>query len=171
MFRNVATKVALFAFDYSTGAPKTGDAANLTAYVSKDYGTVTVLADTSATEMSSTNAPGWYLFDVAQGETDADALLFSGKSSTSNIVLVGQMVYTTSAPPTAAQVADKILGRSLAGGEDGGRTVQDALRVLRNKSSISAGTLTVCEEDDTTPAWTAAVTTAAGDPISAIDPT
>ena len=72
--------------------------------------------------------------------------------------------------PTTAQVADKILGRSLAGGADGGRTVQDALRSLRNKSSIAGGTLTVCEEDDSTPAWTATVTTAAGDPLSSIDP-
>ena len=59
---------------------------------------------------------------------------------------------------------------SLAGGADGGRTVQDALRSLRNKSSIAGGTLTVCEEDDSTPAWTATVTTAAGDPLSSIDP-
>ena len=72
--------------------------------------------------------------------------------------------------PTAAENADKMLGRSLAGGADGGRTVKDALRSLRNKTSISAGTLTVCEEDDSTPAWTASVTTTPGDPLSAIDP-
>jgi hypothetical protein len=73
--------------------------------------------------------------------------------------------------PTTAQIADKILGRNLAGSSDGGRMVKDALRSLRNKTSISGGTLTVCEEDDSTPAWTAAVTTTAGDPLSAIDPT
>ena len=72
--------------------------------------------------------------------------------------------------PTTAQIADKILGRSLEGGTDGGRTVQDALRSLRNKSAIAGGTLTVYEEDDSTPAWTATVTTAAGDPLSSIDP-
>lgn len=70
-----------------------------------------------------------------------------------------------------AEIADRVLGRSLAGGADGGRTVQDALRPLRNKTSISAGTMTVCEEDDSTPAWTAAVATTPGDPLSAIDPT
>ena len=104
MFKNVATKVAIFAFDVTTGAPKTGDAANLTAYASKDYGTVTVLADTSATEMDSTNAKGWYLFDLAQGETNADALLFTGKSSTANVSLVGQMVFTTPANFSAASI-------------------------------------------------------------------
>lgn len=71
---------------------------------------------------------------------------------------------------STADIADKILGRNLAGGSDGGRTVQDALRSLRNKSAIAGGTLTVYEEDDTTSAWTATVTTAAGDPLSAIDP-
>jgi len=72
--------------------------------------------------------------------------------------------------PTAAENADKILGRNLASGSDGGRTVKDALRSLRNKSAIAAGTLTVYLEDDTTSAWTAAVTTTAGDPLSSIDP-
>lgn len=72
--------------------------------------------------------------------------------------------------PTAAENADAILGRNLAGGSDGGRTVKDALRSLRNKTSISAGTLTVCQEDDSTTAWTATVTTTPGDPLSAIDP-
>lgn len=74
-------------------------------------------------------------------------------------------------PPTTAQIADKFLGRNLAGGSDGGRTVSDALRTLRNRSEITAGTLTVYEEDDTTPAWTAAATTAPGDPLTSIDPT
>ena len=95
MFKNVATKIALFAFDTTSGAPKTGDAANLTAYVAKDYGTVTVLTDTSATEMDATNAKGWYLFDVAQAETNADVLLFSAKSATANISVVGQLIFTT----------------------------------------------------------------------------
>lgn len=50
------------------------------------------------------------------------------------------------------------------------RSVLNALRSLRNKVSISGSTLTVTKEDDTTSAWTAAVTTAAGDPINSIDP-
>jgi hypothetical protein len=42
---------------------------------------------------------------------------------------------------------------------------------MRNRKAIAAGTLTVYQEDDSTEAWTAAVTTAAGDPISELDPT
>lgn len=95
MFKNVASKITFFVFDTTTGLPKTGDAANLTAYVSKDYGAVTVLADTSATEDDSTNAKGMYTFDVAQTEANADQLKFTCKSSTSNIVCVPQFVATT----------------------------------------------------------------------------
>ena len=95
MLKNVASqKIAVFAFTPADGLPKTGDAANLTAYVSKDWGTVTVLGDTTATEMDATNAPGWYLFDLTQGETNADALLFSGKSSTAGVKVVGAVVFT-----------------------------------------------------------------------------
>ncbi len=72
--------------------------------------------------------------------------------------------------PTSAQNADKLLGRNLAGAADGGRTVKDALRASRNKSQLVGGTLTVYQEDDATPAWTADVTTASRDPVSGIDP-
>lgn len=77
---------------------------------------------------------------------------------------------TISAAPTAAQVADGLLGRSLAGGADGGRTVRDALRFNRNKWEIVGTTLTVYEEDDTTPAWTATLVRASADPITSVDP-
>lgn len=98
MFKNVASqKIAVFAFDTTTSAPKTGDAANITAYISKDWGTVTALGDTSATEMDATNAKGWYLFDLTQAETNADALLVSGKSATANVSVVGSLIFTT--PP------------------------------------------------------------------------
>lgn len=68
-------------------------------------------------------------------------------------------------------VADRVLARNIAGGSDGGRDVTSALRPLRNRAGIAAGTLTVYQEDDVTPAWTAAVTTTAGDPLSEVDPT
>jgi hypothetical protein len=75
------------------------------------------------------------------------------------------------AQSAAQEIADEILDRNLAGGGSGNtRNVRNALRALRNKQAIAAGTLTVYQEDDTTSAWTAAVTTTAGDPISAIDP-
>lgn len=112
MFKNTAAKFIVFAFDATTNVPKTGDAANITAYVSKDYGTVTVLADTSATEMDATNAPGYYLFDAAQGETNGDCLLVSAKSVTANIKVLGApaAIYTR---PTTGYLAPTTLGRTL----------------------------------------------------------
>jgi hypothetical protein len=95
MYRNIAgQKIALFAYDSATNLPKTGDAANLTFYVAKDGGSVTALADTSAAEKDATNAPGWYECDVSAAESNAHALLFSGKSSTSGIVVIGVVIYT-----------------------------------------------------------------------------
>jgi len=62
----------------------------------------------------------------------------------------------------------------MATGTDSGsttvRTSRQALRLLRNARSISAGTLSVKKEDDSTNSWTAAVTTATGDPIDSVDP-
>lgn len=113
MFKNVASqKFVVFAFDSTTNLPKTGDAANITAYVSKDFGTVTVLGDTSATEMDATNAKGYYLFDATQAETNADLLLVSAKSSTTNIVVVGApaAIFTF---PTTGILAPATAGRTL----------------------------------------------------------
>jgi hypothetical protein len=77
------------------------------------------------------------------------------------------------AVPTTAQISDKYLGRNLAGGADGGRTVRDALRALRNKVIIDpvGGTITVYAEDDTATAWSGTVATSPGaDPITGVDP-
>lgn len=69
-------------------------------------------------------------------------------------------------------IADALLKRdwtSVTG--EAARSALNALRFLRNKWTVSAGTLTVTEEDDTATAWTAAVSTTAGDPASGVDPT
>lgn len=67
-------------------------------------------------------------------------------------------------------IADGILKRdwtSVAG--EASRSVLNALRAIRNKVSIAAGTATICKEDDVTAAYTAAVT---GTPaVTNYDPT
>lgn len=77
------------------------------------------------------------------------------------------------AVPTATENADELLKRdwtSVTG--EAARSVLNALRFLRNKWTISAGTLSVKEEDDTTEAWNAAVTDdATADPVTGVDPT
>jgi hypothetical protein len=141
VFKNVATSVVLFCFDATTGLPKVGDGANITPYVSKDYGTVTVLGTATATELDSTNAKGWYKFTVAQAETNADALLFSGKSSTANIAVVGQYIFTTPNRFTtlvidAAGLADANMVKA---GPSGSGTAQTA-RDMGASVLLSAGT-------------------------------
>jgi hypothetical protein len=50
------------------------------------------------------------------------------------------------------------------------RSALNALRFLRNRWAIAGGALTVYEEDDATPAWTGAVSTAVSNPVDEIDP-
>jgi hypothetical protein len=69
-------------------------------------------------------------------------------------------------------LVDDLLKRDMSAvtGESA-RSPLNAMRLLRNKASISAGTLTVTKEDDSTSAWTAAVTATPGaNPITAVDP-
>jgi hypothetical protein len=73
--------------------------------------------------------------------------------------------------PTATQNADALLKRDMSAvtGE-AARSPLNALRWLRNKWAISAGTLTVFKENDSDAAWSAATTTTASDPTTAVDP-
>ena len=98
MFKNVANqKIAFYAHDVATNAAKTGDAANLTAYVSKDGGTPVALADTSATEIDATSAKGVYVFDVTAAESNGDVLVFSANSATANVQIDPLIVFTVPA--------------------------------------------------------------------------
>jgi hypothetical protein len=75
------------------------------------------------------------------------------------------------AAATMTSIADALLKRDwTAVTGEASRSALNALRLLRNKWAISAGTLTVEKEDDATDAWTAAVSTTAGNPISSVDP-
>jgi hypothetical protein len=169
MFKNVVSqKIQLFAFDTTTGAPKTGDAANITAYVSKDHGGVTVLGDTSAAEMDAVNAKGVYVFDLTQAETNADELTFTAKSTTANVSVTPRFVSTW----PLNNIADAYLDRDMSVGTDSNaRSPRNALRFLRNKWTLIAGTLSVKKEDDSTEAWNSAMTSdAAAVPITGSDP-
>lgn len=102
--------------------------------------------------------------DVAAIKVDTAAV----KAKTDNLPAAPAAV---SDIPTAVANADALLGRNIAGGSSAGRTVKQALRFLRNKWTIAAGTLTVFQEDDSTSDWTATVSTdAAAVPIVGNDP-
>lgn len=80
-------KVAVYAWDEAAGAPKTGDAANITARISKDGGTSAATNDTNPAELDSTNMKGVYVFDLTQAETNADLIVISAVSSSANVVI------------------------------------------------------------------------------------
>ena len=96
---------------------------------------------------------------VTVGVSNIQAGTYSGVTVGVNNVTAG----------VGSSIADRTLARSLAGNADGGRTVQDAFRVLRNRTQIDGSTITVYQEDDTTSAWTGSVTTAANS-ISQVNP-
>ena len=79
------------------------------------------------------------------------------------------------AADAGAEIADAVLDRDMSTGTDSGsttvRTPRQALRFLRNKWDIAAGTLTVKKEDDSTTSWTSTVSTdAAAVPVIGNDP-
>lgn len=107
-------KLGVFAYDAATGAAKTGDAANITAYLSKDYGTPVATDDTNPTELHGTNAPGWYVFDLTKAETNAEALALAAKSSTAGVLIDPVQVFTADSTVATAAALSTVDGNILA---------------------------------------------------------
>lgn len=93
---------------------------------------------------------------------------------TAAAIAAGAIGASELAADAVAEIALGVLNQPLATSDAdalNARTVRSALRALRNKSTIAAGTLTVTKEDDAASAWTAAITTdAAAEPITVVDP-
>jgi len=105
--------------------------------------------------------------------TDVNLVITTGTVSGSSVV--GYVVGSFSIENRSFalnDIADAILKRDMSAvtGESA-RSPLNALRFLRNKWSLASGTLTVTKEDDSTSAWTAAISTdAAAIPIIGSDP-
>lgn len=113
LYKNTASqKIPVYAWDSAKGAPKTGDAANITAYISKDGGTAAATNDANPTELDATNMPGIYIFDMTQAETNAALVMLSPKSSTSGIHIEPVIIYTV--PETPSVNVTQISGDSTA---------------------------------------------------------
>lgn len=149
---------------------------------------------------STNNAPshlqdGYYKIPLASTDTDTVGDLFLQVTSTGDFLPVretftvveahvyGGLVTSTdflqvdaqqvggATPDKSTDIADTLLGRNIAGGSSSSRIVTDALRILRNKWTISGTTLTVFQEDDTTQAWKASVSSSTGaDNVTQVDP-
>lgn len=82
MLKNTAgQRLVVLAWDTNTQTPKTGDAANITAKLSKDGGTYTATSDTNPTELEQ----GRYAFDLTQEETNCDRWHLIPVSATANV--------------------------------------------------------------------------------------
>lgn len=115
----------------------------------------------------ATNLDGTITSRAAQ--TTADAIKAKTDALPSFPAAVGDAMTLTSGERTA--VADTLLKRDMgAVSGEASRSPLNAFRLLRNKRSVASGQLTVTKEDDSTTAWTAAITTAPGDPATNVDP-
>jgi len=84
--KNIASqKWRVFAFDITTGAAKTGDAANISAKIGKDFAAAVATNDVAPTEVED----GFYDFDLTQAESNANVLDLLPESSTANIQVIG----------------------------------------------------------------------------------
>ena len=85
MDKNTVSKWTVFAFNRTTNAPLTGDAANITANLRLDGGAANAVDDVNPTELED----GFYVFDITAAEANADNILISPASSTANIQVIG----------------------------------------------------------------------------------
>jgi hypothetical protein len=105
---------------------------------------------------------------VATADAAVDAL-----ATTVGVAGAGLTAVVLATPaPTALENADALLKRDMSAvSGESARSPLNALRLLRNKWSVAAGTLTVTKEDDTASAWTSTVSSdAAANPITGSDP-
>ena len=110
MFKNVASqKVAVFAWDNAAGVPKTGDAANISAQISKDGAACAATNDAAPAELDAVDAPGIYLFDMTQAETNADLISITPDSSTTDVVFRPIIIYTNVLTSTKADYIEYLM--------------------------------------------------------------
>lgn len=139
-------KIAVFAVD-ATGAPKTGDAAQITAQISKDGGECAATNDTNPTELDATDAPGVYLFDMEQAETNGNLIVLQAKSSTSGVVIRPVIAYTE---PSTRQADVAAFGGTAVTARDIGASVLLSSGTGTGQVSLSSGTVTVGTNNDKT---------------------
>jgi hypothetical protein len=90
--KNVALILVYRAWNASTGLPVTGDSANHTLRLIRDG--VAAAPTNAPAEVDATNAPGEYSLSLTAAEMNANSVTLSGKSSTANVVILGQQVIT-----------------------------------------------------------------------------
>lgn len=179
---------AIRIIDATDGSPETGVAWNTSgidlwyrregeAPVDLTEASLSALTDAHADGGFLAINDGWYRVDLPDAALadGAEGVLVGG--TVTGMIVIGSYIELVSYDPfdLILEIADGLLDRDLALGADSGsatvRTVRQALRLLRNKHSTLAGTLSVMKEDDVTESWSAALTTSgAAEPIVTVDP-
>ena len=145
-------KLAVTAIDTSTGALKTGDAANITAQISKDGGASAATNDANPMELDATNHPGVYVFDMLQAETNADLISLYAVSATGNVSCGDpQLILTQERPLAEANVELAAIPTTTS---DLREMLQFLFEYFRNKRTATADTETLYKEDASTPLGT-----------------
>lgn len=171
VFHELMSKTAgSFTFDQTTDSNEAirdrGDAAWITATGFATPTNITAGTITTVTNLTTNNDKTGY----AIGTGGIAAAAFAAGAVDAAAIAADAIGASELAASAAEEIADALLNRNVAGGSNTGRLVKEGLYALRNRMAIAAGTLTVYQVNDTTASWTAAVTTAAGNPISEIDP-
>jgi hypothetical protein len=92
MFKNKSGQgVYVFAYDTLANIAKIGDAANITAKISKDGKVNFSVIDTNPTEIGG----GVYRFDISTAETNADSIAITSSSTTPGVQLDVVSITTT----------------------------------------------------------------------------
>jgi hypothetical protein len=114
--------------------------------------------------------------EIVGGSTGAGITVTGGDTSGNGITISttsGDGISALVSSALANQIADAHLNRDMSAVSDTtSRSPLNALRMIRNKVSMSGGVMTITKEDDSTTAWTAEVTSdAAAEPITGVNPT
>lgn len=116
-------KWMVFAFDETDNTKKTGDAANITGKIRKDYGEAAAITDTNPTEIED----GYYEFDLSQAETNANVLDILPESSTANIQVIGCPVRVFTVPANFTAIGIESDGHAHADVKElAGSTIQQS---------------------------------------------
>jgi hypothetical protein len=178
----VTRTIEIYRRSVSTGATLTVDSSGAGNADVKEFGGTTVTGRDLGASVLLSSGTGSGQIVLASGVVSASvasggitSASFGAGAIDASAIAANAIGASELAADAANEIADAILDRDMSTGVDSGstshRTPRQALRFLRNKWSISGGTLTVCKEDDVTASWTGTVTASSlADPITGNDP-
>lgn len=174
MKTSIGTAVAASAVASVTGNVGGNVNGNVVGSVASVTARVTANTDQLAGQTVTAGAGVTFPSSVASPTNITAGTITTATTVTNGVTLAAAAIDSASLATTGkTAIADAVLDRDMSVGTDSGteivRTPRQALRVLRNKVDIPNGK--VKKEDDATDSWTFAVTTAAGNPVTVVDPT